>query len=220
MKNFSPNINLTGQLGSLDWPVFFIILGITYASVFYGLSQKNDRKDSPSALDHLIMGRKLTLPMFVATLVATWYGGIFGVTKIAFNQGIYNFVTQGVFWYVAYLLFAFFMVDKIAPYKAVTLPNLIEKMFGKKSGVLGAFFNFFNVLPISYAISIGLFIGLLTGYSFELSMAIGLILVASYSSFGGLRSVVFSDLIQFFVMCSGVALVLILSISNFGGLDF
>ena len=220
MKDFSPNINLTGQLGSLDWPVFFIILGITYASVFYGLSKKNTDQKDATVLDHLIMGRKLTLPMFVATLVATWYGGIFGVTKIAFNQGIYNFITQGVFWYIAYLLFAFFMVDKIAPYKAVTLPNLIEKMFGKKSGVLGAFFNFFNVLPISYAISIGLFIGLLTGYSFELSMAIGLVLVASYSSFGGLRSVVFSDLIQFFVMCSGVALVLILSISNFGGIEF
>ena len=220
MKDFSPNINLTGQLGSLDWPVFFIILGITYASVFYGLSKKNTDKKDATVLDHLIMGRKLTLPMFVATLVATWYGGIFGVTKIAFNQGIYNFITQGVFWYIAYLLFAFFMVDKIAPYKAVTLPNLIEKMFGKKSGILGAFFNFFNVLPISYAISIGLFIGLLTGYSFELSMATGLVLVASYSSFGGLRSVVFSDLIQFFVMCSGVALVLILSISNFGGPEF
>ena len=220
MKDFSPNINLTGQLGSLDWPVFFIILGVTYISVFYGLSKKSTDQKDATVLDHLIMGRKLTLPMFVATLVATWYGGIFGVTKIAFNQGIYNFITQGIFWYIAYLLFAFFMVDKIAPYRAVTLPNLIEKMFGKKSGILGAFFNFFNVLPISYAISIGLFIGLLTGYSFELSMAIGLVIVASYSSFGGLRSVVFSDLIQFFVMCSGVALVLILSVLNFGGLEF
>jgi solute:Na+ symporter, SSS family len=220
MKEFSPNINITGQLGILDWPVFFIILGVTYISVFYGLSKKKKNKKDTSALDHLIMGRQLTLPMFIATLVATWYGGIFGVTKIAFNQGIYNFITQGVFWYIAYIAFAFFMVDKIAPYKAVTLPDLIKKMFGKKSGLLGAFFNFFNVLPISYAISIGLFIQLLSGYSFELSMSIGLLLVASYSSFGGLRSVVFSDLIQFFVMCSGVAIVLILSISSFGGIEF
>ena len=98
MKDFSPNINLTGQLGSLDWPVFFIILAITYLSVLYGLkNQSTSSKNTVSALDHLIMGRKLTLPMFVATLVATWYGGIFGVTKIAFNQGIYNFITQGVF---------------------------------------------------------------------------------------------------------------------------
>ena len=113
------------------------------------------------------------------------------------------------------------MVDKIAPYKAVTLPNLLlEKMFGKKSGILGAFFNFFNVLPISYVISIGLFIQLLFNFSLEQSMLLGIGLVLSYSTLGGLRSVVYSDLAQFFVMCTGVVLVLILSYSTFGGISF
>lgn len=46
----------------------------------------------------------------VATLTASWYGGIFGVNEITFNYGIYNFVTQGVFWYAAYIIFALFMV--------------------------------------------------------------------------------------------------------------
>ena len=222
LSTFSSNIELTGQLGNLDWPVFIFILLITFSSVIYGsvFRSKKAKSETAGVLDHLIMGRQLTLPLFVATLVATWYGGIFGVTKIAFNQGIYNFVTQGVFWYLAYIIFAFFLVDKIAPYKAVTLPNLLEKMFGKKSGVLGAFFNFFNVLPISYVISLGLFINLLFGYSMEKSMFIGIALVLSYSTLGGLRSVVYSDIIQFFVMCTGVALVLILSISSFGGISF
>ena len=114
MKNFSPEISLTSQLGNLDWPVFIIILVITFSSVIYGTKIRSKSKDeTASVLDHLIMGRQLTLPLFIATLVATWYGGIFGVTKIAFNQGLYNFVTQGIFWYAAYLIFAFFMVDKI-----------------------------------------------------------------------------------------------------------
>ena len=34
------------------------------------------------------MGRKMTLPIFVATLVATWYGGIFGVTALTFEKGV------------------------------------------------------------------------------------------------------------------------------------
>ena len=223
MKTFSPKIEIADQLGNLDWSVFILVLLITFLSVFYGsLTKKNKLKENEknSALDHLIMGRQLTLPLFVATLVATWYGGIFGVTKIAFNQGIYNFITQGLFWYIAYLIFAFFLVDKIAPYQAVTLPNLLEKMFGKKSGILGAFFNFFNVLPISYVISLGLFINLLFGSSIEVSMLIGIAIVLSYSAVGGLRSVVYSDLIQFFVMCIGVALVLILSFTNIGGLSY
>lgn len=166
------------------------------------------------------MGRRLTLPLFVATLVATWYGGIFGVTRIAFEKGIFNFITQGVFWYISYLLFAFFLVSKIEKYKAITLPDLIGKMFGPKSSKLSAIFNFFNVLPIAYAISLGLFLQLLFGGTLVTMMSIGILIVVFYSMFGGFRAVVFSDLVQFVVMCLGVLFILIFSIYSFGGIDF
>jgi SSS family solute:Na+ symporter len=197
-----------------------LILAITIGFVFYGEFIKTKKGLEFNLLDYLIMGRKLTAPFFVATLVATWYGGIFGVTQIAFNKGIYNFITQGVFWYIAYLIFAFFLVDKIAPYKAVTLPDLVEKMFGPRSGKLAAIFNFFNVLPIAYVISLGLFIKSFSGLSLNTSMVLGLFCVLSYSVWGGLRSVVLSDLIQFFVMCTSVVLVIVFSISTFGGYSF
>ncbi len=179
---------------------------------------KNDNETT--YLDLLLMGRQLTLPLFIATLVATWYGGIFGVTEIAFNQGIFNFVTQGAFWYIAYIIFAFFIIDKIKDKEAVTLPDLIGKMFGPSSARLSAIFNFFNVLPIAYAISLGIFSQMLFGGELWANTAIGVSFVLLYSMWGGFRAVVFSDLVQFFVMCSAVLLVLILSVTTFGGLGF
>jgi len=224
MSTISSKISLTEIITPLDWVVFSLVLLVTIASVLYGnhLKKKevSTENESENFLDILIMGRRLTLPMFVATLVATWYGGIFGVTELAFNKGIYNFVTQGAFWYVAYIIFAFFIIDKIQGYKAVTLPDLITKMFGPKSGYLSAIFNFFNVLPIAYVISVGLFGQLLFGGSLWLNMSIGVAIVVLYSMWGGLRAVVFSDIIQFFVMCLGVFLVLAFSVGTFGGLDF
>lgn len=218
------SILITETLTSLDWTIFTAVLVITLGSIFYGEWKKKalHLKDTEEMnfLDILIMGRGLTLPLFVATLVATWYGGIFGVTEIAFNQGIYNFITQGLFWYVSYIIFALYLVHKVAPYQAVTLPNLIEKMFGPKSAKLAAVFNFFNVLPIAYVISLGLFIQLLSGYSLLASMALGLIFVVTYSMWGGLRAVVYSDSIQFYVMCLSVFLVLVFSVSEFGALEF
>ena len=95
------------------------------------------------------MGRQLTLPLFVATLVATWYGGIFGISEITFNYGIYNFVTQGIFWYAAYLIFAFFITDKIARYNSMTLPDLTGQMFGPKSAKVSAVFTFFYITPVA-----------------------------------------------------------------------
>ncbi len=228
---FRPSLRTTEILAGADWCIFFLALLATFLAVVYGEFQKRkfaelltqkgpDKVENFNWLDFVLMGRQLTLPMFVATLVATWYGGIFGVTKIAFEQGLYNFVTQGFFWYVAYLIFAFFMVDKISSYRAVTLPDLINKMFGHRSAFLGGIFNFFNLLPITYTISVGLFIQGLFGLPLTLSMVLGAGLAVLYSLRGGLRGVVFSDLIQFPLMCSAVFLILLLSVFKFGGLDF
>ncbi|MDD0854858.1 sodium:solute symporter family protein [Halobacteriovorax sp. GB3] len=221
MQGFQQSVDIQSLISPLDWVVFAFTIALTAASVLYGNSlKKKTTNEKDNFLDLLLMGRKLTLPLFVSTLVATWYGGIFGVTEIAFNNGIYNFITQGAFWYVAYLIFAFFIIHKIKSYQAVTLPDLIGKMFGPNSAKLSALFNLFNVLPIAYTISLGLFLQTLFGGELLFNMSIGLIFVVLYSMWGGLRSVVFSDIIQFFVMCLGVFLVFSTSISTFGGLDF
>ena len=164
----------------------------------------------------LVMGRRLTLPFFVGTLVSTWYGGIFGVTQIAFEKGVYNFITQGLFWYVAYLIFAFFLVDKLVPYQALGLPHLVCKMAGPRSGKLAAVFNFFNVLPVTYIVSMGLFLQVLFSNSLLLSMSVGVGLVLLYSMRGGITAIIWSDMVQFFVMCTAVFLVLVFSVFSFG----
>lgn len=214
----SANPELTQIISTFDWIVFSIILIVTLLAVIWGNSKKLSSGDEESHfLDHLLLGRQLTLPLFIATLVATWYGGIFGVTEIAFQSGIYNFITQGFFWYVTYIIFAIFMVQKIKMYDAVTLPHLVEKIVGPQSAKLASFFNIINIIPIAYVISLGLFIDLLTGWGMFYSSSLGVLLVFSYSVFGGFRSVIYSDLVQFFVMCIAVFLVLAFSLFKFGG---
>ncbi len=119
-----------------DWFVFFAVLAATVASVIYGQRLKSSltTQDKNGTVELLLMGRRLTLPLFVATLVATWYGGIFGVTALTFEKGIYNFLTQGVFWYITYLIFAFFLVKKIRQHQVLTIPDLAQKLFGPNAG--------------------------------------------------------------------------------------
>lgn len=211
----SPNIP---QLLSLfDYIVFFIITLSTLGFVLYGNRKKeNFSSEGERFLDLMLMGRRLTLPMFTATLVATWYGGIFGVAQIAFEHGIFNFVTQGLFWYITYFIFAFFIINKISRFKAMTLPDLIGQMFGPKSAKVSAVFNVLNLVPIAYTISIGLLIQLVFNVPLHLGIIIGVCFVLSYSFLGGFRAVVFSDIFQFFVMTTSVALVFILSFTTFG----
>jgi len=217
------NSQIISQITTLDWIVFFLVLLSTFAAIIYGQFKKSKTSDSDEEdglLDILLMGRKLTLPLFIATLVATWYGGIFGVTQIAYDYGVYNFLTQGVFWYFTYIFFAFFMVNRISKYQAVTLPDLMGKMFGPRAEKVSAIFNFFNVVPIAYAISLGLFLQALFGGNLTVMVFLGTLIVMAYSLTGGLRAVVFSDIVQFFVMCAGVVLVLFFAMGKYGGIGF
>lgn len=224
MTEFHPSININSQLSNIDWLVFAGACLATIMLIIYGRKKEkhlNDRQDRQNTLlEYLLMGRQLTLPLFVATLVATWYGGIFGVTQIAFEQGIYNLFTQGIFWYITYIIFAFYLVKKIRSFDAVTLPDMVKKIYGHKAAKLTAAFVFIKTLPISYAISIGLFLQCLLPLTLFEATAIGVTLIVIYALSGGLRSIVYSDVALFIIMCIGVISVLAFSIFEFGGINF
>ena len=226
LSHLKTKIEFLDYLGRYDWLVFGLVALLTLFAILYGQQRKSKLQKSENwteeanFLDLLLMGRQLSLPMFVATLVATWYGGILGVTQIAYEKGIYNFLTQGVFWYVTYLIFAFFLISKIRKFEALTLPDLVGQMFGPKSRKLSGVFNFFNVVPVAYSISIGLMIQLFFGISLPSACLVGTFAVVLYSLSGGFRAVVYSDLVQFSFMIVSVALVLIFSVSEFGGFSY
>ena len=213
-----PQLTTLTYLAWQDWTVFFLILALTAGVAVYGNIRL--KKGGNKALDSLLMGRRLTLPLFVATLVATWYGGIFGVNEITFNYGIYNFVTQGVFWYAAYIIFALFIANKVAAYQSVTLPDLAGRMFGPKAAKTAAIFTFFYITPIAYALSLGMFLNMVFGISILQGMILGTLFSCLYSVWGGFKSVVFSDVVQFTVMCLAVLLVALFSVHTFGGWSF
>ncbi len=216
--NFTANLTVSSLLTPIDLGVIVFILLLTFASVIFGRFRRP--KNTNKFLDYMLMGRQLTLPLFVATLAATWYGGIFGVNEITFNYGIYNFVTQGIFWYIAYIVFALFLVGKIKSYKSVTLPQAAGQLFGNSARKTAAVFTFFNVLPITYVLSLGVFLQLVFGFELLPAMAFGTFVVCLYTAWSGLRAVVFSDIIQFSVMCLSVLIVALMSLHTFGGIGF
>ena len=124
-----------------DWGIFLLTVLLTLLAAVYGVYVKksntiNHKKDNinSSWAEYILMGRRLTLPLFVATLVATWYGDILGVTQIAFQYGIYTFLTQGIFWYISYLLFAIFLARYIRRMQILSFPELFSKLVGAGPG--------------------------------------------------------------------------------------
>src|SRR5271157_997976 len=74
---------------------------------------RSARKTRSTEDDFLLAGRTLTLPIFIMTLVSTWYGGILGVGEFSYRWGIANWTTQGVPYYFFAAVFAVFLAKRI-----------------------------------------------------------------------------------------------------------
>lgn len=203
-------------LALADWLVFGSTLLATVLVVILGHSLPK-RIAKGSVVSNLLLGRALTLPMFVATTVSTLFGSFFGVTQFAFERGVYNLMTQGVFWYVAYIVAAIVIVPRIRRFSLPqTLPDLLLESYGPVSEKVGAMFNFIDIVPITFAMGLGIFIKALTGVSHTQGMVVALIFVLIYSALGRFRAVVFSDILQCVVMFTSAFLVVVFSFHTYG----
>jgi solute:Na+ symporter, SSS family len=167
--------------------------------------------------EFLMAGRRMTLPVFVGSLVATWYGGILGVGEIAYSDGLVNWLTQGGFWYASYFLFAFFLAGRISRSKLSTLPDQVGELHGPAARAIATGLNYLNVVPVSYALSLGIMIHLFTGWPVALGILAGSGVTVAYSTIGGFRGVLYADMLQFALMCTAVAVVVPFAVFGLGG---
>ncbi len=198
---------------SLAVPFFITLCGVIAAGFWF---QRRFQKISSQKADQLLMARKLSLPAFVGTLVVSWYGGISGVTSLSFEYGIYNFVTQGVFWYATYLAFAFFILPKLSRDHASTLPELIGNRFGQKSRKFAAILSFFSVLPFAYASALGIILGYVVDWPLWVSIPVSTLILLAYSLVGGIRTILAVEFFQFLLMTVSVFGVVILAYLEWG----
>lgn len=205
------------NLSFIDLVVIFLAISLTIGVAF--LSRIKNYKAGFKSLEYLVMGRSLTLPFFVASLVSSWYGGIISVTQIAYEHGIYNFISQGLCWYLSYFIFAFFCVKKIYLNGAISFPELISSYFGEKAGKISAVLLFFKVLPISYSIGLGVALNSVFDISLDAAIILGTVMIIIYTAIGNFRSVVYADVLQFGLMYSAVILVLIFSYIKIGSFE-
>ena len=205
----------------IDFISFYLVLFAAFGLICVQKHLFSKTTKNNDISEYLLMGRRVSLPLFVATLVSTWYGGILGVTQIAFDRGIYNFITQGFFYYVSAAIFAVFLVKKARKTEAKTFPEMITKMYGRKSGRVAAFILLFTSLPVGSAIAMGIYmLGIFPESNLSVSIVIGVALVGLYCSYGGMKSIVILDSIQFILMYVSILAVVIFSYIKFGGYNY
>src|SRR5215475_2804398 len=125
----------------IDWALlvlYFAVLGYVWLRA---------RRASTRAVDYLVAGRRVTLPALVATLVATWYGGILGVGEYSYRYGVSNWLVFGVPYYIGALLFAWIFARKAREAALYTIPDLLDRGAGRVPALIGAIAVFVIAAP-------------------------------------------------------------------------
>jgi solute:Na+ symporter, SSS family len=197
-----------------------LLIGLYFAAVLAIGFFAGRRTRGGNALEYLLAGRSLTVPLFVMTLVSTWYGGILGVGEFSYRYGISNWVIQGVPYYVFALVFAVVLAKRIRATNLTTIPDMLEHAYDRRTAILGAGLTFLLMTPAPYVLMLGVLLQMLTGWHPAVCVIAGTLVTTVYLLTGGFRSDVYTDVFEFVLMFLGFGIIIPFAVSQYGGWAF
>lgn len=182
--------------------------------------KKRKKISDDSAESYFLDGRALSLPIFVATLVSTWYGGILGVGEFGFRYGISQWFMLGAPYYIFALIFAWLLVPIIRKSRSISLVDHCHETLGTTGGSLVALAVFVLTSPAPYlwmlVALLQLFLPLPTPV-----LLIGVILFAScYLISGRFFTIWSSNTLDFVLMFAGFLIIVPFCFLKYGGISF
>jgi len=202
-------------LSTIDYVIVAAyLIGLIAAGMIHR-ARKNE-----SAAVFIIGGRILTLPAFVASLVSTWYGGILGVGEYSYKHGISNWLVFGLPYYLAAALFAIFLAKKARESEMLTIADKLDKTYGRAAAGIGSIIIFVMTIPAAYVLMVGVLGETVLGWPLWVGIVLGTLFSLVYVHFGGFKSVIRTDLLQFGLMFAGFITLLVAAVNRYGGLEF
>ncbi len=168
-----------------------------------------------------IAEQNYSLPIMVATVTATAIGGgaTFGITSSVFTEGVvYILIAFGN--PLNLLLVSQFFVDKIDGLNdCISVGDIMEKFYGKPARIIaGLCGGFYSAAAIGGQVTaIGFIVNYFLGWPFIIGVLIGCGALVIYSTFGGIKAVTATDLLQFAVLIIAVPMVCNIGLNLVGG---
>jgi SSS family solute:Na+ symporter len=196
------------------------LAGVAYVVFLLFVVLRLFRAPTTGAADYIVAGRRLTLPAFTATLVSTWYGGILGVGEYTWRHGVSNWLVFGLPYYVYAAVFAMWLAGRARRSEVLTVPDMLERRYGRPAALVGAAVLFVMTAPAAYVLMLGEMVEFATGWPLWAGVALGTALSVGYVFRGGLRAVVLTDMVQFVLMFAGFLVLVPACVVKFGGIAF
>jgi SSS family solute:Na+ symporter len=199
--------------------VDYIIL-ILYFAFVIGIGWRL-RKSVTSAGDFLTAGHNV--PVWITSLAFLAANlGAQEVVGMAASGAKYGIMTSHFYWIgavPAMLFVGVFMMPFYYGSKARSVPEYLRMRFDEKTRGLNAI-TFAIMTLFSSGISmyaLGKMFQLVLGWSFDASVLLSAVIVLAYTYLGGLKSAIYNEVLQFFLIVLGFSPLAILSVMRAGG---
>ncbi|XP_070135189.1 sodium-coupled monocarboxylate transporter 1-like [Drosophila bipectinata] len=228
------------HFGTVDYLVFVVMLAVcAVIGVYFGFIEKKQKKQvlvgkdgagaagieerlGSEALDYLVGGRQMKVFPVAMSLVASYVSAI---SLLGTSTEIYVYGTQyalflvtlalsgAISWYIFLPVFCNLQLTSTYEY--------FELRFNKSVRLLGsAFFTGANLIWLSIVTYVpALAFNQVTGINVHIITPIVCLVCIFYTTAGGIKAVVWTDLIQTMVMVGAILLVIIKGTIDVGGVD-
>ena len=171
--------------------------------------------------DFFLAGRSLTTPLLITTLISTYYGidVLFGDSQLGFTNGVVAWFAYARPTYAFFLIAAFLLAHRLRKEDFKSLPDILDKYYGKKTRYVGAVTSFIYSLPALSLYGFGMLGDVILGWEPIMGMVVlgGIALI--YTLTGGFWAVALTDSIQFVLMCVVLAMAFPFAMNLIGGFD-
>jgi len=182
-------------------------------------------KDDTS-IEMVAAGRRLSPWLFLVTLVTTWYGGVLATGefyagrveggRLVDSYGLATLTVNGLPYWIAGLLFAFYLARRVRSEEQISLPERMERVYGRKCALLAALLVMALATPASYQYMLGTLLGQMTGLQLLPALLIGGVAGTLFLYKGGLLADARSNIISFVMMYAAFIVILVISVGKYG----
>ena len=205
----------TFRLATIDYLIiaiyFAFVLGIGWVL----------RRYMRSSNDFFLSGR--SIPAWVAGLAFLSANlGAQEVIGMAASGAKYGIATSHFYWIgaiPAMIFVGLFMMPFYYGSRARSVPEYLRLRFDEKTRAFNAI-SFAGMTVFSSGISMyamGLLLGALLGWDFDVSVLVSAVIVLLYILLGGLTSAIYNEVLQFFLIVAGFAPLVFLGLQDVGG---
>ena len=194
-----------------------IVMAFLIANLSFGLLSGRGIKNIK---EYALGGRNFSTATIVATIAATWIGGSnFSITIAeTHKQGIF-FLVCSLAEAVSFWLIAYFYAPRMGEFLGkLSIAEAMNDIY--KNNYVRAIIAIFSTVPAIGRVAMQFLVlqsilNLWLGMSGIYAAAVSSLIIITYSSFGGIKAVTFTDLIQFFTFGVVIPMVVFLVWKSF-----